>query len=234
MGSEQRPQVGLFFARVGREIKGLVNARPHGAADPLQQRPGRSPRSGVMPMGSYVEQGPQNKGAPLHFGMGEDELAWAPCRRRPPHAAPAEVKDVDVERARAHARPRLPAGRALELFEEPQQLCRCQRALGERNGVEVMGLASAADGAGCIEAGASDDSDAAVGKLAARSRQGCSRTSPHARHVAAEGKKEGLNPVWLRTCHLLSTSGGILPRSSLCYRGSDALGICTLRHYVTP
>ena len=206
-----------LLARVGRGIKGLVNIHQSRGTKSAEQLPSGLKQKRMMPMGDDVQQRPKNERAMLDLRMRQHQLALAPHRARTAHTTPPIVEDIDIERACTHARPRHSASRSLKLLDKSQQRCRRHGSLRERHGVEIAWLASPTTNRfRGVEVGAPNYLDALFREFAARSRQGCARAPPQARHVAAEREEQRVNPVRLRTGHLLSTSGGILPRSSLC------------------
>src|SRR6185436_8352672 len=118
-----------------------------------EQGAGAGAQDGVAPLGRDLSQGNEHKGAPVRFRMGQNEGSAAAIAAGPAQTAAAIVQDVDVERARSQAAAGTPSGLAFEALNQAQQGRWRQRCLGDEDGIEIVGLATAADGFGAKKVG---------------------------------------------------------------------------------
>src|SRR5262245_23255664 len=104
----------------------------------------------MAPGGCHLTQGQKHERPPVHFRMGQLQLAAPSASVRVADLPAAEIQDVDVQWSRSPVAAKAASGLALDALQRPQKRCWRYRTLDHRHRVEVGRLESEPDRSCCV------------------------------------------------------------------------------------
>jgi hypothetical protein len=120
----------------------------------------------MVPEGRYLAQGEQHERPPVHFRMGQLQLAAAPPSVRVADLPAAVIENIDIELARPPVTSKPATGRPLDAFEISEESGRGHRPFGYHNPVQINGLTAQTDRGGGVKRRKSQDPKTNFSKLA--------------------------------------------------------------------